>query len=174
MNKIFNILPSLTAEQNEKKDTGAIAIDNFTVKKCPLMDNFESMDPTTTWKPLIGSQVKLNQKPNVVNAKIIAQSCNRNGNNDSLFVLTDFSNNVVDSSNNVVKPSYMDMLPNIQGITPEKEAYRDDHDHDHNHDDDGENVKLNVFKLHTTTKLYVGALSLVGLFVLYRVVKKTI
>ena len=142
------------------------------------MDNFESMDPTTMWKPLIGSQVKLNQKPNVVNAKIIAQSCNRNGNNDSLFVLTtDFSNNVVDSSNNVVdssnnvaKPTYMDMLPNIQGITPEKEAYIDDD----NNDDDDENVKLNVFKLHTTTKLYVGALSLVGLFVLYRVVKKTI
>ena len=178
MNKVFDILPSLSAEQKEKKANGGKAIDNFTVKKCPLMDNFESMDPTTMWKPLIGSQVKLNQKPNVVNAKIIAQSCNRNGNNDSLFVLTtDFSNNVVDSSNNVVdssnnvaKPTYMDMLPNIQGITPEKEAYIDDD----NNDDDGENVKLNEFKLHTTTKLYVGALSLVGLFVLYRVVKKTI
>ena len=184
MNKIFNILPSLTAEQNEKKAAGAKAIDNFTVKKCPLMDNFESMDPTTMWKPLIGTEFKINPKPNVVNANIIAQSCDHKGNKGSVFMLSDSSNNAVDSSNNsvdssnnVVKRSYMDMLPNIQGITPEKDADSIDvYDrvYDNDDDNDDENVKTNVFKLHTTTKIYAGALSLVGLFVLYRVVKKTI
>jgi hypothetical protein len=56
------------------------------------------------------------------------------------------------------------MLPKIQGIT-------DEEDED---SDDDEGVMQNIIKLDTLTKVYTGALSLVGLFVLYRVVKKTI
>lgn len=166
MNKVFDILPSLSTEQKEKKANGAKVVDNFTVKKCPMMDNFENMDPTTMWKPLIGAPVQLDAKPNSVNAKIVAQSSENKGIKESMFVLTDSSNNVVvDSSNNVVKPAPKSMLPKIQGIT---------HAPDADSDDDDENVMTNVFKLDNVTKAYVGALSLVGLFVLYRVVKKTI
>ena len=82
-----------------------------------------------------------------------------------MFVLTDSSNNVVDSSNNVVKPASKNALPKIQGIT---------HAQDTDSEDDDESVMTNMVKLDTVTKVYVGALSLVGLFVLYRVVKKTI
>lgn len=160
MNKVFDILPALTAEQKEKKANGAKVVDNFTVKKCPLMDNFENMDPATMWKPLIGAPVKHETKPTVVNAKIVAQA----GVKESMFVLTD-SNSVVDSSNNVVKPAPKSMLPKIQGITHAPDADSDD--------DDDDNVSVKVLNLDTVTKVYVGALSLVGLFVLYRVVKKT-
>jgi hypothetical protein len=166
MNKVFDILPSLSTEQKEKKANGAKVVDNFTVKKCPMMDNFENMDPTTMWKPLIGAPVQLDAKPNSVSAKIVAQSSENKGIKESMFVLTDSSNNVVvDSSNNVVKPAPKSMLPKIQGIT---------HAPDADSDNDDENVMTNVFKLDNVTKAYVGALSLVGLFVLYRVVKKTI
>ena len=63
-----------------------------------------------------------------------------------------------------MKPAPKSMLPKIQGIT---------HAPDTDSDDDDE-VKDNTFKLDTITKVYAGALSIVGLFVLYRVVKKTI
>ena len=164
MNKVFDILPSLTTAQKEKKANGAKVVDNFTVKKCPLMDNFENMDPTTMWKPLIGAPVQPDVKPNSVNAKIVAQA----GGKESMVVLSDSSNNVVDSSNNVVKPTPKSMLPKIQGITHTPDADSDDDD-----DDEGDSIQVKVLKLDTTTKVYVGALSIVGLFVLYRVVKKT-
>jgi len=163
MNKVFDILPSLTTAQKEKKANGAKVVDNFTVKKCPLMDNFENMDPTTMWKPLIGAPVQPDVKPNSVNAKIVAQA----GGKESMVVLSDSSNNVVDSSNNVVKPTPKSMLPKIQGITHTPDADSDDDD------DEGDSIRVKVLKLDTTTKVYVGALSIVGLFVLYRVVKKT-
>jgi hypothetical protein len=157
MNKVFDSLPSLTTEQKEKKANGAKVVDNFTVKKCPLMDNFENMDPTTMWKPLIGAPVQIAANPNSVNAKIVAHASDK----ESMFVLTD-------SSNNVVKPASKNMLPKIQGITNEQHADNNDDE------DDDESVMTNMVNLDTVTKVYVGALSLVGLFVLYRVVKKTI
>ena len=162
MNKVFDILPSLTTAQKEKKANGAKVIDNFTVKKCPLMDNFENMDPTTMWKPLIGAPVQPDVKHNSVNAKIVAQA----GGMESMIVLSDHKP-VVDSSNNVVKPSPKSMLPKIQGITHASDTDSDDDD------DDDDSIQEKVMKLDTTTKVYVGALSIVGLFVLYRVVKKT-
>jgi hypothetical protein len=127
------------------------------------MDNFENMDPTTMWKPLIGAPVQPDAKPNSVNAKIVAQV----GGKESMVVLSDSSDNVVDSSNNVVKPAPKNMLPKIQGITHAPDTDSDDDD------DEGDSIQVKVLKLDTTTKVYVGALSLVGLFVLYRVVKKT-
>jgi hypothetical protein len=166
MNKVFDILPSLSNEQKEKKANGTTDVDNFTVKRCPLMDNFENMDPTTMWKPLIGAPVQPDAKPNSVNAKIVAQV----GGKESMVVLSDSSNNVVDSSNNVVKPAHKSMLPKIQGITHTPDADSDDDDEG---DDEGDSIQVKVLKLDTLTKVYVGALSLVGLFVLYRVVKKT-
>ena len=165
MNKVFDILPSLSTEQKEKKANGAKVIDNFTVKKCPMMDNFENMDPTTMWKPLIGAPVQHDAKPNSVNAKIVAHSSENKGIKESMFVLTDSSNNVIDSSNNIVKPASKNVLPKIQGITRTEDT---------DSDDDDESVIQNMVKLDTVTKVYVGALSLVGLFILYRVVKKTI
>ena len=169
MNKVFDILPSLSTEQKERKANGAKVVDNFTVKKCPLMDNFENMDPTTMWKPLIGAPVQLDAKPNSVNAKIVAQSSGKKDIKESMFVLTDSSNNVVDSSNNVVKTASKNALPKIQGITNAPDTDSNDDE-----DDDDESVMTNMINLDTVTKVYVGALSLVGLFVLYRVVKKTI
>jgi len=162
MNKVFDILPSLSTEQKEKKANGAKVVDNFTVKKCPLMDNFENMDPTTMWKPLIGAPVQLDAKPNSVNAKIVAHSSENKGIKESMFMLTD-------SSNNVVKPASKNALPKIQGITNAPDTDSNDDE-----DDDDESVMTNMINLDTVTKVYVGALSLVGLFVLYRVVKKTI
>jgi len=168
MNKVFDILPSLSNEQKEKKANGAKEVDNFTVKKCPLMDNFENMDPTTMWKPLIGAPVQPDAKPNSVNAKIVAQSGDKQSGKESMVVLTDSSNNVVvDSSNNVVKPAHKSILPKIQGITHRPDADSDDEG------DDDDSIQVKVLNLDTLTKVYVGALSLVGLFVLYRVVKKT-
>ena len=87
-----------------------------------------------------------------------------------MVVLSDSSNNVVDSSNNVVKPAHKSMLPKIQGITHTPDADSDDDDEG---DDEGDSIQVKVLKLDTLTKVYVGALSIVGLFVLYRVVKKT-
>ena len=162
MNKVFDILPSLSTEQKEKKANGAKVVDNFTVNKCPLMDNFENMDPTTMWKPLIGAPVQLDAKPNSVNAKIVAHSSENKGIKESMFMLTD-------SSNNVVKPASKNALPKIQGITNAPDTDSNDDE-----DDDDESVMTNMINLDTVTKVYVGALSLVGLFVLYRVVKKTI
>ena len=162
MNKVFDILPSLSTEQKEKKANGAKVVDNFTVKKCPLMDNFENMDPTTMWKPLIGAPVQLDAKPNSVNAKIVAHSSENKGIKESMFMLTD-------SSNNVVKPASKNALPKIQGITNAPDTDSNDDEYD-----DDESVMTNMINLDTVTKVYVGALSLVGLFVLYRVVKKTI
>jgi len=164
MNKVFDSLPSLTTEQKEKKANGAKVVDNFTVKKCPLMDNFENMDPTTMWKPLIGAPVQHDAKPIGLNAKIVAESSDNKDVKESMFVLTD-SKPIVDSSNNVVKPAPKSMLPKIQGITHAPDADSDDEGDD--------NVAVKVLNLDTVTKVYVGALSLVGLFVLYRVVKKT-
>ena len=173
MNKVFDILPSLSNEQKEKKANGTTDVDNFTVKRCPLMDNFENMDPTTMWKPLIGAPVQPDAKPNSVNAKIVAQAGDKKGGKESMVVLSDSSNNVVgDSSNNVVKPAQKSMLPKIQGITHKPDA--DDNDEgDDEGDDEGNSIRVKVLNLDTLTKVYVGALSLVGLFVLYRVVKKT-
>jgi hypothetical protein len=168
MNKVFDSLPSLSTEQKEKKASCAKVVDNFTVKKCPMMDNFENMDPTTMWKPLIGAPIKLDAKLNSVNAKIVAQASDNKGVKESMFVLTD-SNLVVDTSNNVVKPPSKNVLPKIQGITNAPDADSNDDE-----DDDDESVMTNMVNLDTVTKVYVGALSLVGLFVLYRVVKKTI
>jgi len=162
MNKVFDILPSLSTEQKEKKANGAKVVDNFTVKKCPMMDNFENMDPTTMWKPLIGAPVTVDAKQNSVNAKIVAHSSENKGIKESMFMLTD-------SSNNVVKPASKNALPKIQGITNAPDTDSNDDE-----DDDDESVMTNMINLDTVTKVYVGALSLVGLFVLYRVVKKTI
>jgi hypothetical protein len=164
MNKVFDILPSLSTEQKEKKASGAKVVDNFTVKKCPLMDNFENMDPTTMWKPLIGAPVQPDAKPNSANAKIVAQSGDKQSGKESMVVLSE-SYPVVDSSNNVVKPTPKSMLPKIQGITHTTDTDSDD--------DDEDSIQVKVLNLNTLTKVYVGALSLVGLFVLYRVVKKT-
>lgn len=169
MNKVFDILPSLSAEQKEKKASGAKVVDNFTVKKCPMMDNFENMDPTTMWKPLIGAPIQFDAKHNSVNAKIVANSSENKTIKESMAVLSDSSNNVVDASNNVVKPASKNALPKIQGITNTPNADSNDDE-----DEDDESVMTNMVKLDTVTKIYVGALSLVGLFVLYRVVKKTI
>jgi hypothetical protein len=50
MNKFLNNLPKLSSEQHRTRNAegnSTTTRDNFTVKKCPLMDNFENMDPST-------------------------------------------------------------------------------------------------------------------------------
>jgi hypothetical protein len=53
------------------------------------------------------------------------------------------------------------MLPKIHGITNDRE------------DDDKDYLLSRGFTPDTMTKLYVGSLSIIGLFILFRVVKKT-
>ena len=158
MMKIIDNLPKPSPETKFKKvvfDTNNKVVDNFTVKKCPLMDNFENID-SSIWDKLNGTPVKFDTNSTThINAQLLSTS-NGTGMANSTYVLAD-------TSNNIVKPSPSSTLPVIHGIT----ANNDDDDSD----DDDNTSKI---KLYTSSKLYVGALSIVGLFILYRVVKKTI
>ena len=160
MMKIIDNLPKPSPETKFKKvvfDTNHKVVDNFTVKKCPLMDNFENID-SSIWDKLNGTPVKFDTKPTThINAQLLSTS-NGTGLTNSTYVLAD-------TSNNVVKPSPSSTLPVIHGITANDDAASDD-------DDDDDN--MSKIQLYTSSKLYVGALSIVGLFILYRVVKKTI
>jgi hypothetical protein len=134
MNQFLNNLPKLSSGQHRTRNAEGNKIrDNFTVKKCPLMDNFENMDPNTIWKPLMGSPFKFDSKKKVTIEAF--------------------------QESHVVKN-----LPNIQGI------------HQNNDEEDKkdkEDDSSGMFTPDRITNIYIGSLSLVGLFILFRVVNKS-
>lgn len=171
MTGLFDNLPKLSSDDKQKqtayRNTDS-KVETFVVKKCPLMeqDTFKNMEPSM-WNKLIGTPVQRESKQSSqINAHLYTVSGDAPCMGDKLCMLTD--------SNNDNKPNlYMNGgLPKIYGISNtstngvEGNGASDD-------EEEKESVSL-LPKLTTSATLYAGALSLVGLFVLYRVVKKTI
>jgi len=171
MAKIIDNLPKLSPETTLKKAifNSNTVVDNFTVKKCPLMDNFENID-SSIWHKLNGSPFKFDTKQtHPINARLLTGNkctcqgkCNGTCMNHSTYVLAD-------SSNNTISSALKSTLPAIHGITTTK---GDGNDSDSDDSDDENNITK--LKLYASSKLYIGALSIVGLFILYRAVKKNI
>ena len=156
-----------TTERKKRKveaiTTKTNIIDNFTVKKCPLMDNFDTMEPFM-WNK-IGSPItsKNNEK---INAEL--QSFGK----ENMYILSTSKTEHIDTGAKTT-------IPFIHGITsvakkeqPTAESV-DSNDEDANHEDEESSYLMSTMNIDTPTKMYVGALSIVGLFVLFRVVKRT-
>ena len=141
MKSFFNNLPKLSQDETRRKNAGSngkTVKDNFTVKKCPLMDNFENMESKTFWKPISGSAFTPISKKSPV--KIEA-----------------FQEKHID-----------DKLPSSQGIDLKE---KDDEENNDEEKDDKEN--FTGFTPDRITSIYIGSLSLVGLFILFRAMNKT-
>tara|TARA_B100000902_G_scaffold343770_1_gene348669 strand:+ start:1070 stop:1483 length:414 start_codon:yes stop_codon:yes gene_type:complete len=136
MKSFFNNLPKLSQDETRRKNAGSngkTVKDNFTVKKCPLMDNFENMESKTFWKPTSGSAFTPISKKSPVNIEA-------------------FQEKRID-----------DKLPSSQEIDLKEK------------DDEEKNDKENFtgFTPDRITSIYIGSLSLVGLFILFRAMNKT-
>jgi len=139
MNKFLNNLPKLSSEQHRTRNAEGNSTkirDNFTVKKCPLMDNFENMDPNTMWKSLIGSPITFDSKKKSATIEAFQES------------------------------HVVNKLPTIQGIHQKN-------DHQNNDEEDEEDESYVMFTPDRITNIYIGSLSLIGLFILFRVVNKS-
>ena len=139
MKSFFNNLPKLSQDETRRKNAGSngkVVRDNFTVKKCPLMDNFENMESTTFWKPSSGSAFTPISKKTPVTIEAFKET------------------------------SINDKLPNIQGIDLKE---KDDNDKD----DKDDKEDFTGFIPDKLTSIYIGSLSLVGLFILFRAMNKT-
>lgn len=184
MTSVFNNLPHLTSNDKEKQVSyrNNSNMDAFTVVKCPLMnqDNFENMNPSI-WNKLIGAPIQFKQnETNAMNAHLYTINGPGKCMGDTLCMLSDSNKEVKTKTPNT------GTLPKIYGITTTVND-RDDKSNKNNNnnnnnkpntnendeDDETEQVDL-MMKLSTPATLYIGALSIVGLFALYRVVKKTI
>ena len=166
MNKLFDNLPKLTNEEKEKVEaitTKTNIIDNFTVKKCPLMENFDTMEPLM-WNTLGSPITSDNNKK--INAEIHTL-----GKENMCMVST--------HKPELVSTGAKTTIPFIHGITgiakkeeqPTTESV--DSKEETDDEDDESNYLMSTMNIDTPTKTYVGALSIVGLFVLFRVVKRT-
>jgi len=145
MNHIINNLPKLSKEQENKKEKFKnVKRDNFTVKKCQLSENFASMDSDMFSKFLLGAKVE-----NKTDAK------------DTKETFIQIKSGFSGVTKTEEPPVTIKNLPLIQGITK-------DEDNDVKEEDD-----TNIFTPDTVTKVYVGSLSVIGLFILYRVIKKS-
>ena len=136
MKSFLNNLPKLSHDETRRKNAGGngkTVRDNFTVKKCPLMDNFENMESTTFWKPSSGSAFTPISKKTPVAIEAFQET------------------------------HIIDKLPNIQGI--------DLNEKDEKENDDKK--KTTGFMPDRVTSIYIGSLSLVGLFILFRAMNKT-
>jgi len=136
MKSFLNNLPKLSHDETRRKNAGGngkTVRDNFTVKKCPLMDNFENMESTTFWKPSSGSAFTPISKKTPVAIEAFQET------------------------------HIIDKLPNIQGI--------DLNEKDEKENDDKK--KTTGFIPDRVTSIYIGSLSLVGLFILFRAMNKT-
>jgi hypothetical protein len=136
MKSFLNNLPKLSHDETRRKNAGSngkTVRDNFTVKKCPLMDNFENMESTTFWKPSSGSAFTPISKKTPVAIEAFQET------------------------------HIIDKLPNIQGI--------DLNEKDEKENDDKK--KTTGFIPDRVTSIYIGSLSLVGLFILFRAMNKT-
>ena len=141
-------------------------VDNFNVKKCPLMDNFDTMTPSI-WSSLNGSSIIPERKDTSINANILTYT------NESMCVLSTSTDELPSNTRNP-----KGVLPYIYGITPtdtkainiKSEESDSESNEPDNHDSQPEYAPM---VLPTSTKIYVGALSVVGLFILFRVVNRT-
>ena len=134
MKSFLNNIPKLSQDETRRKNAGGngkIVRDNFTVKKCPLMDNFENMESTTLWKPSSGSAFTPISKKTPVAIEAFQET------------------------------HIIDKLPSIQGIDLKDKDDKDDKD------------KYTGFIPDRVTSIYIGSLSLVGLFILFRAMNKT-
>jgi len=141
MKSFLNNIPKLSHDETRRKNAGGngkIVRDNFTVKKCPLMDNFENMESTTFWKPSSGSAFTPISKKTPVAIEAFQET------------------------------HIIDKLPSIQGIQLKE---TDKKDKDDKEKDDKE--KSTGFIPDRVTSIYIGSLSLVGLFILFRAMNKT-
>jgi hypothetical protein len=136
MKSFLNNLPKLSHDETRRKNAGGngkTVRDNFTVKKCPLMDNFENMESTTFWKPSSGSAFTPISKKTPVAIEAFQET------------------------------HIIDKLPIIQGIDlKEKDETENDN-----------KKKTTGFMPDRVTSIYIGSLSLVGLFILFRAMNKT-
>jgi hypothetical protein len=173
MNKFFDNLPKLTEDEKEKVETlstKTTVIDNFTVKRCPLMDNFENMDPSL-WNILNGSPITNTNAKNI-DAEIHAYG------KESMCLLSQSTAKPSSSGpkmtmpyiHGISQPVTMNYVPHTKTGDMAKNAKNDTDESD----DDESGSLVSPMKLDMSTKMYVGALSIVGLFVLFRVVKKTL
>lgn len=136
MKSFLNNIPKMSQDETRRKNAGGngkIVRDNFTVKKCPLMDNFENMESTTFWKPSSGSAFTPISKKTPVAIEAFQET------------------------------HIIDKLPSIQGI--------DLNEKDEKENDDKK--KTTGFMPDRVTSIYIGSLSLVGLFILFRAMNKT-
>ena len=136
MKSFLNNIPKLSQDETRRKNVGSngkTVRDNFTVKKCPLMDNFENMESTTFWKPSSGSAFTPISKKTPVAIEAFQET------------------------------HIIDKLPSIHGIhLKEKDEPEKD-----------ETEKATGFIPDRVTSIYIGSLSLVGLFILFRAMNKT-
>ena len=136
MKSFFNNLPKLSQDETRRKNAGSngkTIKDNFTVKKCQLMDNFENMESKTFWKSSSGSAFTPISKKTPVTIEAFKET------------------------------PINDKLPSIQGIDLKEK-------------DDEENEDKEIFTgfiPDRITSIYIGSLSLVGLFILFRAMNKT-
>tara|TARA_B110000444_G_scaffold205496_1_gene198714 strand:+ start:134 stop:532 length:399 start_codon:yes stop_codon:yes gene_type:complete len=131
MKSFLNNIPKLSHDETRRKNAGSngkIVRDNFTVKKCPLMDNFENMETTTFWKPSSGSAFTPISKKTPVAIEAFQET------------------------------HIIDKLPSIHGIHLKEKD---------------EKEKATGFIPDRVTSIYIGSLSLVGLFILFRAMNKT-
>ena len=136
MKSFLNNIPKLSQDETRRKNAGSngkTIKDNFTVKKCPLMDNFENMESTTFWKPSSGSAFTPISKKTPVAIEAFQETLS------------------------------IDKLPSIQGIDLKEKEDKDK--------EDTENFTR--FTPDIITSIYIGSLSLVGLFILFRAMNKT-
>jgi hypothetical protein len=136
MKSFLNNLPKLSHDETRRKNAGSngkTVRDNFTVTKCPLMDNFENMESTTIWKPLSGSAYTPISKKTPVYIEAFQET------------------------------HIIDKLPSIHGIHLKE---KDDNEKD-------DKKKTTGFIPDRVTSIYIGSLSLVGLFILFRAMNKT-
>lgn len=139
MKSFLNNIPKMSQDETRRKNAGGngkIVRDNFTVKKCPLMDNFENMESTTFWKPSSGS------------------------------AFTPISKKIPVAIEAFHETHIIDKLPSIQGIQLKETAEKDKENKD-------DKEKSTGFIPDRVTSIYIGSLSLVGLFILFRVMNKT-
>ena len=136
MKSFLNNIPKLSQDETRRKNAGSngkTIKDNFTVKKCPLMDNFENMESTIFWKPSSGSAFTHISKKTPVAIEAFQETLS------------------------------IDKLPSIQGIDLKEKEDKDK--------EDTENFTR--FTPDIITSIYIGSLSLVGLFILFRAMNKT-
>jgi hypothetical protein len=136
MKSFLNNLPKLSHDETRRKNAGGngkTVRDNFTVKKCPLMDNFENMESTILHKQLSGSAFTPISKKTPVAIEAFQET------------------------------HIIDKLPSIQGIQLKEKDDKEPADKD----------KYTGFIPDRVTSIYIGSLSLVGLFILFRAMNKT-